>query len=132
MSAYYFELRALHIACVFVSLALFVLRHVLNVRGVAWRQWRSLTIMPHVVDSVLLASGFALAFTIEQYPFATAWLTAKLIALVGYIVLGAIALKRGRTPAIRRIAFIGAALVFAFMISIARTHSPIGIFSQYF
>jgi len=100
-------------------------RHVLNLRGVAWRNSRALRIMPHVVDSTLLASAIALMFITHQYPFVNSWLTVKLFALVAYIVLGSIALKYGRTPFGRRAAFLTAAAVFAFIISVARSHSPL-------
>jgi uncharacterized membrane protein SirB2 len=130
MSAYHTVIRSLHVTCLFVSLALFVIRYLLNIRGIAWQQWRALKIMPHVVDTLLLVSGFMLAYNIGQYPFTSAWLTVKFLALIVYIVLGTIALKRGKTAGIRRLAFLGAAMTFAFVISVARTHNPVGIFSQ--
>ncbi len=132
MAAYYLSLRSLHIACVFVSIGLFVLRHVLTLRGVAWRKSVALRVMPHVVDSVLLASAIALCFAIEQFPFARSWLTVKLIALVAYIFLGMIALNPSRTVATRRITFIAAVAVFAFIVSVARTHDPLGALSRFF
>jgi uncharacterized membrane protein SirB2 len=128
---YFLEIRSLHIACVFVSLGLFVLRHVLNVRGVDWRRSKALRIMPHVVDTILLLSGFALASIVHEYPFTDTWLTVKLACLVLYVVLGVIALRRGRTFGIRRAAFFGAALVFAFIVTVARTQSPLGIVGLY-
>ena len=35
----------------------------------------------------------------QQYPLVHGWLTAKFFALIAYIVLGTIALKRGKTRA---------------------------------
>ena len=131
MLEYHHQIRTLHIACAYVSIGLFLVRHVLNVRGVEWRKWRSLIIMPHIVDTILLASAILLAINLRQYPFVDAWLTVKVLALVAYIVLGMIALKRGRTPAIRRMAFLAAAIVFFFIVSVARTHSPAGVFAQF-
>jgi uncharacterized membrane protein SirB2 len=50
----------------------------------------------------------------------------KVTLVIVYIVLGSFALKRARTRR-ARLAFTGAALlVFAVVISIARTHSPLG------
>ncbi len=129
MSAYTLELRTLHIACAYVSIGLFVARHVLNLYGIAWRKSRALKIMPHVVDSVLLTSAIALMFAVQQYPFVNSWLTVKVFALIAYVALGSIALKYGRTAMSRRAAFLAAAAVFAFILSVARTHSPLGIFS---
>ena len=48
---------------------------------------------------------------LHQYPATHAWLTAKVIGLLAYIVLGSLALKRGRTKAIR-ITCLGLALAF--------------------
>jgi uncharacterized membrane protein SirB2 len=43
-----------------------------------------------------------------QYPFKDFWLTLKLSAVVAYIVLGAVALGRDRSPGLRVIATVGA------------------------
>ena len=53
------------------------------------------------------------------------WLTAKVFGLIAYIVLGTIALKRGRTPGIRTAAFCGALLVFAYIVAVAMSKSPV-------
>jgi uncharacterized membrane protein SirB2 len=132
MSAYYTELKHLHIACAVASIILFVLRHVLSLRKVDWRKSRALLIMPHVVDSVLLISAILLTITIGQYPFVNSWLTVKVIALVVYIFLAMQALKIGRSQSSRRVAFIAAVVVFGFIVTVARTHSPLGIFVQFF
>jgi len=129
---YFLEIRTLHVTCVFLSLGLFVLRHVLNVRNVNWRKSRALRIMPHVVDTLLLGSGITLAILVHRYPFTDAWLTVKVVALIAYIGLGMVALHRGRSPGIRRLAFLAAAIVFGFIVTVARTKSPLGIFGQYF
>jgi uncharacterized membrane protein SirB2 len=86
---------------------------------------RWVRIVPHIIDSLLLASAIALAITIQQYPLVHAWLTAKLFALVVYIVLGSIALKRGKTKRIRILAFIGALLSFSYIILVALSHNPV-------
>ena len=66
---------------------------------------------------------------VHQFPFVDAWLTAKVLLLVAYIVLGSYALKRAKTRT-ARLAYTGAAVaVFVFIVSIARTHNPLGLFS---
>lgn len=86
-------------------------------------------ILPHVIDTILLLSAIALTILISQYPFYADWLTVKLVALIVYIILGTVALKRGKTKTTRCIALAGAILTFAFMFSVARTHSPMGLLS---
>jgi uncharacterized membrane protein SirB2 len=54
------------------------------------------------------------------------WLTAKVVGLIGYIVLGSIALKRGRTRHTRVAAFAAALVMFAYIVSVAITKSPAG------
>ena len=82
--------------------------------------------VPHVIDAILLASAIGLTLTLRQYPFAQGWLTAKVLGLIAYIILGSIALKRGSTQTIRVAAFIGSLAVFGYIVSVALTHSPLG------
>jgi uncharacterized membrane protein SirB2 len=131
MANFHPQLRALHIACAYLSLALFVLRHVLNLRNVDWRRWRSLRIMPHVVDTLLLLSAVGLATSMAQYPLVNAWLTVKVAALVVYIGLAMVALSQRHTQAVRRMAFLAAVVVFAFILSVARSRSPLGVLAQW-
>ena len=85
------------------------------------RPW--VKIGPHVVDTLLLVTGIWLVVQTYQYPWDHAWLAAKLVALVAYIVLGSIALRRGRTRAIRAAALVAALTVFGFMVAVAVTRS---------
>jgi uncharacterized membrane protein SirB2 len=81
-------------------------------------------VVPHVNDTLLLSSGIALAVLVQQYPLVHVWLTAKFFALIAYILLGTIALKRGKTKAQRVAAWIAALLVFGYMVAVAITHDP--------
>jgi uncharacterized membrane protein SirB2 len=124
LARYYFELKALHVASVAISIGLFVLRAGLRLAGPAALQRPFLRVAPHVVDTVLLASAVLLTLILHQYPFADAWLTAKVLALVGYVVLGSIAIRRGRTPAIRAVALVGALLTVCYILGTALHHDP--------
>jgi uncharacterized membrane protein SirB2 len=114
-------LRILHVSAATLSLALFVLRGAWMLLDSPRLRDRWVRVVPHVVDTVFLAAGIALAVRIQQYPFVHGWLTVKVFALIAYIVLGTIALKRGRTRAIRAVAFVGALAVFAYIVGVART-----------
>ena len=63
---------------------------------------------------------------IEQYPFSAGWVTAKVIGLLAYILLGTVALKRGRTRGVRIAAFAAAILVYAWIVSVALSKNPLG------
>jgi uncharacterized membrane protein SirB2 len=119
----YTLLKYLHVSCVALSGAGFVLRGAWMLRGSPMLARRWVRIAPHLVDTALLASAIALALMSGQYPLAQGWLTAKVLGLIAYIALGTIALKRGRTRALRLAAFCGALLVFAYIVAVATTKS---------
>lgn len=121
----YLLAKHVHVTTVAVTLVLFTLRGIAMLTESPLRHWRLLRIVPHVVDTVLLASALYLAVVIYGYPMIhQGWITGKLIGLVVYIGLGTIALKRGRTHGIRATAFAGALLVFAWILHTAFTRSP--------
>jgi uncharacterized membrane protein SirB2 len=127
MIEYYAEIRSVHVLAVIASIALFTLRGLLMAFDVPWRQHLLLRTLPHVIDTALLASALMLSSVLRQYPFMHGWLTVKLVALVVYIVLGSIALKRGRTKRIRLAAFVAALATVLFIVSVARVRDPLGV-----
>lgn len=127
MIEYYAAVRFTHLACVVTSLSLFALRGVLMLAESPLRSHVVLRIAPHAVDTLLLASALMLSYMLQQYPFVHAWLTAKVLALIGYIVLGSIALKRGRTRRTRAVAFVAALACAGYIVSVALARTPFGI-----
>lgn len=121
LASHYYTIRNLHIACVAASGALFLLRGVWMLAAPALLQRRWVRTLPHLVDTLLLASAVTLAVLSGQYPFAQDWLGAKVVALVLYVLLGAVALRRGRTRTIRAGAFVAALVTFAYIVSVAVT-----------
>ena len=121
----YTALKTLHLATIAVTLALFVLRGAWMMADSPRLQARWVRIVPHLNDTLLLASGFGLAIMLGQYPLVDGWLTAKLVALIAYIVLGTVALKRGKTRRTRIAAWIAALLVFGYIVAVAVTHDPL-------
>ena len=117
-------LKQLHLSTIALTLALFVLRGVWMMRESPRLHARWVRIVPHLNDTLLLASGISLAVLTRQYPLVNGWLSAKLFALILYIVLGTIALKRGQTQGQRIAAWIAALLVFCYMVAVAITRDP--------
>ncbi len=117
-------LKQLHLSTIALTLALFVLRGVWMMRESPRLHARWVRIVPHLNDTLLLASGISLAVLTRQYPLVNGWLSAKLFALILYIVLGTIALKRGQTRGQRIAAWIAALLVFCYMVAVAITRDP--------
>jgi uncharacterized membrane protein SirB2 len=148
----YMAIKHLHVACVVLSITGFCLRGVLvwknavsvqanvseaNVKqrsggrsqksALVGRRW--LRILPHINDSILLAAALMLTVLIEQYPFVDAWLTAKVLGLIAYILLGVLALRAGCRPRLRVAAGFAAVLVFIWIVSVAITKQPLGLFA---
>jgi uncharacterized membrane protein SirB2 len=121
----YFFLKNLHLTTIAISLGLFVLRGAWMIAASPRLQARWVRVVPHINDTLLLASGIGLAVLIQQYPLMHGWLTAKLLALIVYIGLGTLALKRGKTSGQRIAAWIAALLVFGYMLAVAITHDPL-------
>lgn len=121
----YLLLKTLHIIFVVSSYMLFFLRGIWSLNGSAIMQKRWIKIVPHVVDTLLLISAMALAFTIRQYPFTDAWLTAKIIGLLLYVALGFVALRVGMSKHIRFFAWLAAQATFAYIVLVAVTHNPV-------
>lgn len=127
----YSALKHLHTTTVVLSFCLFVLRGVWMLVESPQLQRTWVRVVPHVIDAVLLASAIGLAVILHQYPFVHGWLTAKVLGLILYIILGSIALKRGSTKTIRATAWIAALAVFGYIVSVATTHSPLGFLSSW-
>ena len=79
-----------------------------------------------VGDHRLVGSAITLAWMSGQYPFVQGWLTAKVLGLLAYIGLGMLALKPGRPPGARLVAFLAALTTFAYIVSVALSKSPFG------
>lgn len=125
----YAAIKHIHFTCVVLSLLGFVVRGLWMLGGSSMLQERWVRVVPHVVDTLLLASALTLAVMIGQYPFVHGWLTAKVLGLIAYIGLGTVALKRGRTRRIRLTAWLAALAVFGYIVSVALSHDPRGFFS---
>jgi uncharacterized membrane protein SirB2 len=117
----YTLLRLLHIATVYVTLALFLLRGVWMLQDSPRLKQRWVRILPHVNDTLLLIAAIGLVVVAELDPLKQPWIMAKIIGLLAYIGLGTLALKRGRTKSIRIKAFIAALGVFAYIVAVAVT-----------
>ena len=117
-------IKSIHITCVTLSYSLFFLRGVWMLRESPLLQRRWVRYAPHTVDSVLLLSAITLAWQLGISPLEHAWLAAKIIALLGYIVVGSVALKRGKSKRIRLAAWLAAQSIFFYMVSVAVTHDP--------
>lgn len=122
MAVYYFTIKGVHVWAITLSITLFLLRAGLMLARSPHLDAPVLRYAPHVVDTVLLTSALMLTTIVHQYPFVNGWLTAKVLGLVAYVVLGSIALRRGRTYRTRVLALAGALASVAYIVATALHH----------
>ncbi len=120
----YSAIKFLHLGSVLLSYSLFLLRGIWMLRASPVMQQRWIRIAPHLIDTVLLGSAIALAVMLGISPLSAPWLAAKIIALLLYIVLGAIAVRRGKTRRVRLTAWLAAQAVFFYIVFAALAHDP--------
>ncbi|MGH8313191.1 MAG: SirB2 family protein [Gammaproteobacteria bacterium] len=124
----FYEVRLAHLIFAGGSIVLFVLRggfSVLAAQPLPQRVWK---VLPHIVDSLLLAMGIWLAVMLRLNPFHVTWLGVKILCVIGYIVLGVLAFRLQRPRWLRFALFASAILLFAFIVSIAIFQDARGIF----
>ena len=126
MIEFYPQIRAVHIVAVIASGALFALRGAGVLSGARWPMAAPLRYLSYSIDSVLLTAALMLIAVLPAALFDNQWLTVKLTLLVIYIVLGSLALKRGRSARVRGVCYVAALALFAAVVGIARTHQPLG------
>lgn len=120
----YLAVKHLHMTCAALSGLLFLVRGILMLRESPLLHRRWVNTSSHVIDTVLLVSALTMVAWSAQYPFVQGWLTAKVLAVVAYILAGAVALKRGKTKGLRAAAFAVALLIFGYIVTVALTKQP--------
>ena len=126
MIEFYPELRLVHIAAVFASGGVFLIRGLALFSGAGWAMAAPVRYLSYTIDTVLLTAALMLMTVVQQYPFIHAWLTVKLLLLVVYIILGIVAFRTYHTRSVRLSCWMAALAVFAFIYSVARAHHPLG------
>ena len=120
----YLTLKFVHISFAILSIAGFALRGFWMFRQSTNLDRAVVRIAPPVVDSVFLITGIWLLVLLQLNVAEQSWLIAKFVALVVYIVLGVIALRRGRTMQIRTAAFAAAVATYLYIAGAALNKSP--------
>ena len=118
-------IKTIHVTCVVTSYTLFFLRGVWLLKGSRIMRQRWVKVVPHITDTLLLASAIMLAIGIQQYPGVNAWLTAKVVGLLFYIGFGMMAFRFSKTLHTRVVAWVAAQLVFFYIVAVALTHNPL-------
>ncbi len=112
-------IKMIHMSTALISISLFLLRGFWVLQGSSMMKKKWVKIVPHVNDTILLVTAIILAMMIQQYPFVDAWLTAKFVALLVYIVLGMFALKRAKEIKNKILFFVLALVMFSYIVGVA-------------
>lgn len=128
---HYPALRHLHMGLAFTSGALFALRGAAVLARQRWPLHPHLGRVSAIIDTGLLAAALRLLWELRLNPLLTPWLQVKLAVLPLYIVLGMLALKYARRREAKALCYIGALACYGFMVSVALTHSPWGVFTSF-
>lgn len=121
----YIALKHLHLTFVALALLIFFVRGVLLFINSPLLNKKLLKIAPHIINTIMLVSGILLAVNLGMKPGEHPWLMAKLIGLVVFIILGVGAFKV-RNVLLQKILWVDALVVFAYIVSVAITKSPMG------
>jgi uncharacterized membrane protein SirB2 len=122
-------IKTIHVSCVILSFSGFLLRGIWMMIDSAMLANKWVKIVPHIVDTMLLLSALLLVYLLGLSIPDHDWLLAKIIALVIYVLLGTVALKRGKTKKIKMMALILAMIIFLYIVSVAVTKSVFGFMS---
>ena len=124
----YSTLKLIHVTCVVASGTGFALRATVSLIRPGRLPRRGLVhALPHVVDSVLLASALGMVWMSGGSLLSLAWLQAKIVLLVAYVVFGARALSRHRRMGDRLVSTAAAVASFIGIVASAMTGRVLGI-----
>jgi len=122
MNSYIF-IKTLHIITVTLSLSGFLLRAWWRFNDPQKLSLKSVRIVPHINDTVLLLSAVALMVMLGQYPTIYNWQGGKILFLLLYIVTGAMTLKTRFSHSTSLIALFFALACFSMILLLAKHHS---------
>ena len=127
MIEFYPQIRHVHMASAIASGALFAIRGGAVLLGARWPLSLPVRWLSYTIDTTLLTTALMLLTVLPWALFGNGWLVTKVALIVVYIVLATFALRRARTRRTQALFYAAALLIFAFVISIARAHHPLGI-----
>ena len=120
----YPALKLIHLSTVVITGTFFLLRFIWMWQDRLSEKGPWVYTLPHYNDTLLFVSGLAMAGVLGELPMVAPWLTTKLFVLLAYILLGTIALRRGRRHWHRIVSGLAAIGCYLYIISIALTRDP--------
>jgi uncharacterized membrane protein SirB2 len=126
----YLTFKTIHLTFALISFTGFLLRALLMFLDSPLLKNKAVLIIPHLIDTVFLLSGFSMAFMLNFGLFSQPWLSMKVLMLMFYLLFVGIALNRGSTRMVRGIAFMLGVSTFFFIVGVGITKSPASWFSM--
>lgn len=106
----------IHGLAVVLSLIGFILRGIWMLKDSPRLKARWVKITPHIVDTVLLISALIASYLMFwRYGVNPDYVTVMMVGLVAYIILGLVALRLGKTKAVRGSAWVLAIVLFLYI-----------------
>lgn len=118
-------IKHLHMTFAVISVLLFSIRFLLTWIKSSHLEKKWLKITPHIIDSLLLAFGIALAVQLSLNPLEHFWLLEKILAIFAYIFTGLYTLKLAKTRLMQTIGYLGAIGWIMLIVKIATSKAPV-------
>lgn len=117
-------IKHLHITCALLTICGFILRSYWHLTDSSLARAKLTRVIPHLVDSTLLASALTLLWLYHWSPFTQPWLIAKIIALLTYIGFGLWAFRFAKSRKQKSLAIACALISVSYIVAVAITKSP--------
>ncbi|MDH3641888.1 MAG: SirB2 family protein [Gammaproteobacteria bacterium] len=115
-------LRSIHLILAYLTVLGFVVRGIWSMTGSAYLTQKWVKILPHVIDTLLLVLGVAMAISLSISPL-EGWLAAKLVSLLAYIGFGVLTM-RASGNGLKIVGFVGAMASVGYIFAVAFARSP--------
>lgn len=92
----YLSLLLVHKIAVLLSIVGFFGRGIGHIFQQNWVTKKPVKILPHIVDTLLIVSAFAIVFA-SGYSFSDPWIIVKIVGLIAYVGLGLMAFRFAKT-----------------------------------
>lgn len=115
-------MKNFHIMLAYLTVIGFIVRGLWSINGSALLEQKWAKVLPHIVDTLLLTLGVAMAINLSL-SITSGWLVAKLLGLLAYIVFGVVTM-RATTKPVKILGFCAALLSVGYIFSVAFSRSP--------
>ena len=115
-------LRSIHLTLAYLTVLGFVVRGIWSMTGSAYLTQKWVKIFPHVIDTLLLVLGVAMAISLSISPL-EGWLAAKLVGLLAYIGFGVLTM-RASVNGLKLVGFVGALASVGYIFAVAFARNP--------